>query len=177
MLSHRPHGGTYDKSNNFLGLKGVLCNVCYVVIVNIDVVSMILHKINILFEILKFTLLRKVLQNRTPVRTLTGRIGGCKKGLKMAVCMEKCILFYWCWSRRLICSTLEPTFFILLKQTAAMIFLNFFFLKSEVGWEGGCGVLHGYLDLFSHTPLPLGPTTGAHNPFGLWTPSILEWRG
>ena len=56
MLSHGPHGGTYDKSDNFLGLEGVLCNVCYVVIVNIDVVSMILHKINILFEILKFTL-------------------------------------------------------------------------------------------------------------------------
>ena len=110
--------------------------------------------------------LRKVLQNRTPnrapVRTLTGRIGGCKKGLKMAVCMEKCILFYWCWSQRLICSTLEPTFFILLKQTADMIFLNFFFLKSEVGWEGG--VLHGYLDLFSHTPLPLGPTTRTGSP-------------
>ena len=61
MLSHRPHGGTYDKSNNFLGLKGVLCNVCYVVIVNIHVVSMILHKINILFEILKFTLRYKIL--------------------------------------------------------------------------------------------------------------------
>ena len=81
----------------------------------------------------KTEILRKVVQNRTPnrtsVRTLTGRIGGCKKGLKMAVCMEKCILFYWCWSQRLICSTLEPTFFILLKQTAAMIFLNFFFLE------------------------------------------------
>ena len=86
----------------------------------------------------KTEILREVLQNRAPVhvRTLTGRIGGCKKGLKMAVCMEKCILFYWCWSQRLICSTLEATFFILLKQTAAMIFLNFFFLKSEVGWEG-----------------------------------------
>ena len=58
-------------------------------------------------------------------------IGGCKKGLKMAVCMEKCILFYWCWSRRLICSTLEPTFFILLKQTAASFFLRkiLFFIK------------------------------------------------
>ena len=76
----------------------------------------------------KTEILRKVVQNRAPnrapVRTLTGRIGGCKKGLKMAVCMEKCILFYWCWSQRLICSTLEPTFFILLKQTAAMIFLT-----------------------------------------------------
>ena len=56
MVSHRPQGGTYDKSNNFLEFKGDLCNVFYVVIVNIDVVSMILHKINILFEILKYTL-------------------------------------------------------------------------------------------------------------------------
>ena len=114
-------------------------------------------------------------QNRAPVRTLTGRIGGCKKGLKMAVCMEKCILFYWCWSQRLICSTLEPTFFILLKQTAAMIFFEFFsFGNLKSGGRGGAGgraqgpprgiVLHGYLDLFSHTPLPLGPTTRSGSP-------------
>ena len=45
-VTHRPHG---DKSNNFLGMKGV-----YVVIVN--VMSMILHKVNIPFEILIFAL-------------------------------------------------------------------------------------------------------------------------
>ena len=117
-------------------------------------------------------------QNRAPVRTLTGRIGGCKKRLKMAVCMEKIILFYWCWSRRLICCTLEPTFFILLKQTAAMIFFEFFCCwKFEVGWECGgyCGiVLHGYLDLFSQTPLPLGPTTRTGSPILYFGGSIFK---
>ena len=113
----------------------------------------------------KTEILGKVVQNRTsnraPVRTLTGRIGGYKKGSKMAVCMEKCILFYWCWSQRLICSTLEPTFFILLKQTAAMIFFEFFFFGNlKSGGRGGPSPRIPWFVQPHSTP------SGAHNPNG-----------
>ena len=53
-------GDTCDETNNFLVLKGALCNIYYVVVVNIDGISLILHKINIPFQILNFTLGREM---------------------------------------------------------------------------------------------------------------------